>query len=200
LLRTFGTDHGVVVTGVQPDGPANKAGLQQGDVILAINGQPVKDGDDLVSKVAGTPVGDTLTIRYLRDRQEREAQVVIGDRSQVFADILGAGNEEGSPEAGSTEAKFGITIQNLTPELANRLGLEESRGVLVTSVDSDSLAEEVGMQRGDVILELNHQPVSKVDDVLRIQRGLKPKTDVVFLVQRTQQGQTLSLYLAGTLP
>ncbi|MBI4464531.1 MAG: Do family serine endopeptidase [Acidobacteria bacterium] len=199
LLRTFGADQGVVITGVQPDGPAQKAGLKQGDVILSVDGEPIHDGDDLVSKVASTPVGKSVTIRYLRDRKEQEAKVVIEDRSQVFADILGTpeGGREGESEG--TEAKFGITIQNMTPEMANRLGLNEAKGVVVTSVDPDSFAEEIGMERGDVLLELNHQPVTKVEDVLRIQRSLQPNSDVVFLVQRTQQGQTVSLYLAGTL-
>ena len=200
LLRSFGTDHGVVITGVQPDGPAAKAGLKQGDVILSVEGTPVKDGDDLVSKVASASVGKTITVRYLRNRKEEEAKVVIGDRQKVFADLLNPGEKQGGSEPGGTEAKFGISIQNITPETATRLGLDEARGVLVTSVDDNSLAEEIGMQRGDVIWEINQQPVNKVDDVLRVQRGLKPKSDVVFLVHRNQRGQSLTLYLAGTLP
>jgi serine protease Do len=200
LLRSFGADHGVVITGVQADGPASKAGLKQGDVILSLNGTAVKDGDDLVSRVAGTPVGDSLTIRYMRDHKEQEAKVVIGDRSKVFADLLGPKEEEGQPGKEATEAKFGITIQNLTPEAATRLGLGDVKGVLVTSVDPDSFAEEVGLERGDVIVQINQQPVGKVDDVLRIQKSLKPKADAVFLVQRSQRGQSLTLYLAGTLP
>ena len=200
LLRSFGADHGVVITGVQADGPASKAGLKQGDVILSINGQAVKDGDDLVSKVAGTPVGESISIRYMRDHKEQDGKVVIGDRSKIFADLLGSGEEQGQSEKEGTEAKFGITIQNLTQESANRLGLGDAKGVLVTSVDNGSFAEEIGLQRGDLIQQINQQPVNKVDDVLRIQRSLKPKSDVVFLVTRNQQNQSLTLYLAGTLP
>ncbi len=201
LLRSFGADHGVVITGVQADGPAAKAGLKQGDVILAINGTAIKDGDDLVSRVAETPVGSTITVKYMRDHKEQETKITIGDRSKVFADLLGNNQEEGQPEKEGTEAKFGITIQNITPESANRLGLgSDVKGVLVTSVDNDSFAEDVGLERGDVIMQINQQPVSKVDDVLKIQRSLKPKSDVVFLVQRNQRGQSATLYLAGTLP
>src|SRR3990172_2883182 len=134
------------------------------------------------------------------ERKEKEKELIIADRSKVLADILNPEEQESSEEAGGTEAKFGISIQNLTSEMANRLGLDEVRGVVVTSVDTDSFAEEIGMERGDVILELNHQPVNKVEDVLRIQRSLNPKSDVVFLIQRSQRGQTASLYLAGTLP
>ncbi len=200
LLRSFGADHGVVITGIQADGPAAKAGLKQGDVIVSLNGQPVKDGDDLVSRVAATPVGDSVAVRYMRDHKDQETKVVIGDRSKVFADILGSNEDSGQPEKEGTEAKFGITIQNITPEAANRLGLGDVKGVLVTSVDNDSFSEEIGVQRGDVITQINQQPVTKVDDVLKIQRTLKPKSDVVFLVQRNQRGQSLTLYLAGTLP
>jgi serine protease Do len=201
LLRSFGADHGVVVTGVQNDGPAAKAGLKQGDVIVSLNGTPIKDGDDLVAKVAATPVGDGVTVRYIRDRKELETKVTIGDRSKVFADLLGTSEEEGQPEKEGTEAKFGVTIQNITPESAGRLGLgADVKGVLVTNVDNDSFAEEIGVQRGDVVVQINQQPVTKVDDVLRIQRSLKPKSDVVFLIQRSQRGQSITLYLAGTLP
>jgi serine protease Do len=200
LLRSFGADHGVIVTKVEPDGPASRAGLEQGDVIISMDGKPIKDGDDLVARVAETPVGRTVSVRYLRDKKEQETKLVIGDRSEVFAGQFGPDEPEEPGESGSTDVKFGISIQNLTPDIVGRLGLSANSGVLVTSVDANSFAEEVGLQRGDVILEVNHQAVSKVDDVLRIQRDLAPKSDVVFLVQRNQGGDTTSLYLAGTLP
>jgi serine protease Do len=200
LLRSFGAEHGVVITYVQPDGPAEQAGLKQGDVITAIDGQPVKDGDDLVGKVAETPVGQSVAIKYLRDRKEHDAKIEIGDRTKVFADMLGGGDEDNPSQPAGTEAKFGISIQNITSDIAGRMGLTENKGVLVTSVESDSFADDIGLERGDVIMEVNHQPVSKVEDVLRIQRSLKPKSDVIFLVQRSQQGQQMSRYLAGTLP
>ena len=200
LLRTFGTDHGVIVTSVQADGPAAKAGLKQGDVIIAVDGEQIKDGDALVAKVSATPVGQSVSIRFLRDKKEQDVKVEIADRSRVFADQLGMSEEEESTEQGGTDAKFGISIQNITPEVAGRLGLSENKGVLVTSVDPDSFADEIGLQRGDVIMQVNHQIVSKVDDVLRIQRNLKSGADVVFLVQRNQMGHSASMYLAGTLP
>jgi len=200
LLRSFGADHGVVITGIQSGGPADKAGLKQGDVILSVDGDPVQNGDELVSKVASTPVGKEVTVRYVRNQKEEQTQLVIEDRSEVFASLLNPDQSEGSAGRESPEAKFGISIQNLTPESANRLGMQDSKGVLVTSVDNDSFAEEVGLQRGDVIQEINQQSVNNVNDVLRIQRGLSPKSDVVFLINRNQRGQAVTLYLAGTLP
>lgn len=200
LLRSFGAESGIVITGIQPGGPAEAAGLKQGDVILSVNGKPVKNGDDLISVVAAAPVGERVTVRYLRNKQEEETSVVIGDRSKVFAGLLNPTEGQGSPSTEGAEAKFGISIQNITPEMASRLGLDGTQGVLVTSVETNSFAEEVGLQRGDVILQVNQQPVNRVDDVLRIQRGLPPKADVVFLVRRGQGNQSVTLYLAGTLP
>ena len=200
LLRTFGAESGVVVTGIQPDGPAEAAGLMQGDVIVSVNGNPVEDGDSLIAIVAASPVGRPVAVRYLRDKQEQETSVVIGDRTEVFAGRLNPGTGSDQPATEDTEAKFGISIQNITPEIASRLGIEQNQGVLVTSVDTNSFAEEVGLQRGDVIQELNHQSVSRVEDVLRIQRGLTARSDVVFMVRRTQGTQSMTLYLAGTLP
>ena len=200
LLRSFGTDHGVVITAVQPDGPADQAGLKQGDVILSIDGESIKNGDDLVSKVANTAIGQTVAVMYLRDKKQHEAKIEIGDRMKVFADQLGGGDQEENAQPGSTDVKFGISIQNITSDVASRLGLSDTKGVLVTAVDSDSFAEDIGLERGDVILQVNHQAVSKVDDVLRIQKSLKSGADVVFLVQKMQQGQPSTKYLAGTLP
>jgi len=102
--------------------------------------------------------------------------------------------EEGAP------AKFGISIQNITPDIASRMGLGDSKGVLVSNVESDSFADEIGLRRGDVILSINHKEVNKVDDLLSVQKSLGPKTDVVFLIKRVSGGQSTTSYLAGTLP
>lgn len=200
LLRSFGASHGVVITGIQPDGPAEKAGLKQGDVILSIDGEQINDGDGLIAKVAGAPVGESVTIRFVRNREEQETELIIGDRSKVFADILGTEEGYGPSEQEDTEAKFGISIQNVTPEIASQLGIDGTRGVVVTAVDRDSFADEVGLRRGDVILEINQQRVDGVNDVVRIQRDLHSGSDVVFLIQRNRRGRTETMYLADTLP
>jgi serine protease Do len=200
LLRSLGASHGVVVTMVQPNGPAEKAGMKQGDVILAINGHDIKDGDDLVATVADTPVGQSIDVKLMRDRKEQTLKLVIGDRTKVFADRLGGGEAEAEGGEESAPAKFGISIQNITPETASRMGLGDSKGVLVSNVESDSFADDIGMRRGDVILSVNHKEVNKVDDLLAIQKSLGPKSDVVFLIKRVAGGQSTTSYLAGTLP
>ncbi|MBI2818724.1 MAG: Do family serine endopeptidase [Acidobacteria bacterium] len=199
LLRSFGAEHGVVITSVQPDGPAAKAGLQQGDVITSINGSPVNTTDDLLSKVAALPVGESTTIGYIRDKKEQKTTLMVGDRGKMLAGLSGSDATQGGGDKEGTKAKFGISVQNLTPRMAQQMGLESSSGVVVSNVAGSSFAEEIGLQRGDVITEINHQPVKNVDDLLRIQQDLKPGSDVVFLVERTQMGRSTSLYLAGTL-
>ena len=200
LLRSLGASHGVVVTMVQPNGPAEKAGMKQGDVILSINGRDIKDGDDLVATVADTPVGQSVDVKIMRDRKEQNIKLAIGDRTKVFADRLGGGSTEEESNEESAPAKFGISIQNITPETASRMGLGDSKGVLVSNVESDSFADDIGMRRGDVILSVNHKDVNKVDDLLAIQKSLGPKADVVFLIKRVAGGQSTTSYLAGTLP
>ncbi|HWP86210.1 MAG TPA: Do family serine endopeptidase [Terriglobia bacterium] len=199
LLRSFGAEHGVVITSVQPGGPADEAGLKQGDVIVAINDSPIHSPDDLLAQVAALPVGEKATVRYIRDKKEQSTQLVPGDRAEMLAEQGGGGTPFGGGRPG-TPAKFGISVQNLTPQIARQMGLEsDARGVVVSSVDEASFAEEIGLRRGDVILEINHEPVRSVEDVLRLQRNLKSGSDVVFLVKRMQLGQTATLYLAGTL-
>jgi serine protease Do len=200
LLRSLGAEHGVVISSVQPDGPAEKAGLKQGDVITAVNDTEVRDGDDLVSTIADTAVGTSVRIQFVRDKTEQEAEVVIGDRALVFADRFGGQEERSTAPTETTDVKFGVSIQNITADIAGRLGITQDNGVLVAAVDVDGFAEDIGMQRGDVILQVNHQPVRQVDDVLRIQRTLQSGDDVVFLVQRSLQGVAQEHYLAGTLP
>jgi serine protease Do len=199
LLRSFGADHGVVITSVQPGGPADEAGFKQGDVIVSINGSPIQETDDLLAKVAELPVGKPATIGYIRDKKEQQTQLTVGDRGELLAGRSDSDALPGGSGQDATKAKFGISVQNLTPRLAEQMGLENSNGVVVSAVASASFAEEIGLQRGDVIKEINHEPVNNVDELLRIQQNLKPGSDVVFLIERTQMGQSTTMYLAGTL-
>jgi serine protease Do len=200
LLRSFGAKEGVVITSVHDDGPADAAGLKQGDVIVAINGTTITDGDKLVSTIAALPVGAKASVRYIRNRKEQQATIAIGDRARMLADMTGSDDGEGSAEErDATKARFGISIQNLTPAMVRQMGLEEAKGVVVSNVESSSFADEVGLRSGDVIIEINQQPVTKVEDVIKIQENLKTGSDVVFLVRRSEGGRSAPLYLAGTL-
>ncbi len=199
-LRVYGAKEGVLISNVMPGSPADKGGLKSGDVILAVDGAPIQNGNDLVTKISETPVGNKVRIRFLRDGKEQETSVAVGDRAEIFKDRLGE-PEESRGEKEQGEGKFGISIQNLTSELANRLGIRETEGVVVMEVDSGGFAEDAGLQRGDIIVEINRKPVRSVTDVRAIQRDLKSGDDVVFRVLRRGRGGAMqSFFLAGTLP
>ncbi len=202
-LRVYaGNREGVLVSRVLADRPAEKAGVQPGDVILSVDGTPTPSGNDLVAKISETPIGQTVKLHLLRDGKELDLKVPVGDRTEVL-DETGKGGPD-KPENEPQEAgavKFGIQIQNMSSELAGRMGISGAEGVAVMDVDSDSFAEDIGLQKGDVILEINRKPVKNTDDVRNIQKTLKSGNDVAFKVMRRGPGSRTSTYfLAGQLP
>src|SRR5229473_6727966 len=157
-LKELGANNGgVVIMGVEPGSPAEKAGLKGGDVITSVNGRPVKTGNDLVNPIAQAPIGSKIKIEYVRQNQKgepekREAAAVVEDRARVFPNVAGRmGDQPG--EAAPSE--FGLHVEELTPERGHRVGVEGQKGVLVTEVDPASFAEDLGFGRGDVITEIN---------------------------------------------
>jgi serine protease Do len=205
-LRVFGAKQGGVIIGeIQAGGPAEKAGLKSEDVITAINGKPVKNGEELVSIVADSAVGAVLKLTVLRGGKEMQVPVTVGDRAEVFKELLAENREEGGERREGTEVMFGITVSNLTRDQRQQWEFNESAGVLVTAVEPGSFAEDIGLVRNDVITAINRKPVLTVQDVRAIQRELKSGADVAFEVMRrdgarTRQGPWRRLFLGGTLP
>ncbi len=207
VYKALGLQGGVLIESVEAGGPAEKGGIKSEDVIIAMNGKSVKDGDDLVNRVAETPVGTTVTLTIDRAGKKSDHQVTIEDRTKVFANnprVRGDDFEEPSRSEG-TQAKFGISIRNLADSERDQMGLQDRRGVVVTRVENGSFAEEIGVTARDVIVSINRQTVNSVDDVKRIQATLKSGDAVAFRVMRRvggmgQSGQWQSLFVAGTLP
>jgi serine protease Do len=206
LLMALGkVNEGVFVQSVAPGGPAEKAGLRESDIITTVNGKPVRDGNHLVSIVSSTPVGTTVTLGVLRGGKKQDFPVVIGNLAQVFPDRFGDPEDRESVKPEGTTVSFGMEIQNLTESRRQTLGLREASGVLVTAVDPNSFAEDVGLRENMVITSINQQAVNSTDDVKRIQATLKPGDAVAFRVlrgARNAQGRTEwnANFLAGTLP
>jgi serine protease Do len=205
LLRAYGADHGVFVQSVAPGGPAEKAGLKEEDIITGINGQPVHDGNELVEKITQTPIGSSLTVQVLRGGKKQDFPIVVADLAKVFPDRFGGGRgrEESGPAEGSTTARFGISIENLTDARRQSMGLKEQAGVLISEVVPNSFAEDIGLQAKDVLTAINKQPVRSVEDVKRLQGTLKPGDAVAFRVLRPTGGRNPDwqpAFLAGTLP
>ena len=206
LLRSFGADHGVVVSGVEPNSPADRAGLKLGDVIVSADGKPIKDGDEVVAIVSDTDIGRKIKIEYLRDKKVSSAQIEVADRNKIVAENQPAAAEkegEQNVEA-SGGGVLGLSVRNLTreqaQEIATQLHLKSAQGVLVTDTATDGFASELGLQRGDVILSINQKPVATVDDFNRTQAQLKSGADVVLLVARHTQGAFSTLFLADRMP
>jgi serine protease Do len=200
LLKSNGVKEGVFIEQVPAGGPADKAGLKSEDIIVAVNGQPIRNGGELVERVTSTPIGNTLNVTVLRDRKKTDFKVVVADLAHVFPEQFGAGKEEEAGPAEGTQALFGIGIENLTDARRENIGIKQ-HGVLIDSVEPNSFSEDIGMRKGDVILEINRQPVRTTDDVKRIQQTLKPGEAVAFHVMRqVGRNEWAPQYLAGSLP
>jgi serine protease Do len=198
IARIYGS--GVTVSNVISGSPADEAGLKIGDTITSVDGKDVKSGDDLVADIASRKPGSKAKLAFVRNGKKQDATVTIADRSKLFAARLGEEDENQSEEAPKA-SKFGVTVRSITPDLADRLSIAAGKGVVVQDVKQGSFAEDLGLNRGDVILEVNKQPVNSPDDFTKIEASLKSGQDVVFLVRprgaRTQDG---TIFLAGTLP
>lgn len=202
IARVYGVHSGVTVSSVVSGSPADKGGIQVGDTIISVDGKPVKNGDELVADIASQHPGAKVTLGYMRNGQKRDTTITVADRAKLFAARLGEGQENGE-DNGPKESKLGITVHSVTSDLADRLQITAGKGVLVQDVKPGSFAEDIGLNRGDLILEVNKQPVNNEDDFSRIESSLKSGQDVVFLVRPRGAGgnnQEGTIFLAGTLP
>jgi serine protease Do len=207
LLKSYGATQGVFVSRVTPGTPAAKAGIKEEDIITSFNGKPVANGDDLVALVSQTPVGAQAPITVLREGKPINLTIGVVDRGELLTrdngGPAGSESEGGGPE--SQNVKLGISVRALRPADRDSMNLQESGGVLVADVDSGSFGDDLGLQRGDVLMAINRQPVNSPDDVKRIAGTLKQGQAVAFKVMRsagqTQNGtaQWQPLFLAGTL-
>jgi serine protease Do len=158
---------GAVVQSVAPDSAANKAGLEPGDVIVGWAGKPVNSRDELVRMVVNTKPGTTVPVRVIRDRMERTISITV-DELDLEAETNSARNgREPDGPVQETSSSFGITLQNITPEIARRLRMENRRGAVVTEVEQGSPAARAGMQPGDVIVRVGQQAVETAADAQR---------------------------------
>ncbi len=200
IARVYGAGSGVTVSSVVAGSPADTAGLKVGDTITTVDGHKVTKGAELVAEIAARKPGSKVTVSFLRNGKQQETTVTIADRAKLFAARLGEdkGNEDDSTPK---QSKLGITVRKLTPEMAERLDMHAGKGVIVQEVKPGSFAEDINLGRGDVILEVNKQPVNSEEDFAKVESSLKSGQDVVFLVR--PRGSTASdgtIFMAGTLP
>ena len=206
LIKSAGVSEGVFVESVPAGGPADKAGLKDGDVIVAVNGKSIHDGTDLVNIVSNTPVGTPVTLSAVRDGKRNDYKVVIGDRNQVNPEQSGKEQASGSGKSGGTSVSFGMSVQPLTDLRRQNLGIKESGGLEVIDVEPGSFAEDIRLAAGDILLTINNKPLNSVQDLKEQQAKLKPGDAVAFKVMSAmpdafgRRGNWTSTYRAGELP
>ncbi|MFZ0808124.1 MAG: Do family serine endopeptidase [Candidatus Sulfotelmatobacter sp.] len=200
ITRVYGTGSGVTISSVVPGTPADQAGLKVGDTITTVDGKKVSKGADLVADIASRKIGSKVTLGFVRNGKTQEAAVTIADRAKLFAARLGDDQESEDSNA-PKQSKMGVTVRKVTPEMADRLDIPSGRGVIVQDVKPGSFADDIDLGRGDIILEINKQPVNSEDDFAHIEASLKSGQDVVLLVrQRGSTKQDGTIFKAGTLP
>jgi serine protease Do len=200
IARVYGSGSGVPISSVVAGSPADQAGLKVGDTITTVDGKKVSKGTELVADIASRKPGSKVNLGFIRNGKPQDASVTIADRSKLFAARLGE-DQENEDESSPKQSKFGVTVRKLTPEMADRLDMPAGKGVIVQDVKPNSFAEDVNLGRGDVILEINKQPVNSEEDFTRIESQLKSGQDVVFLVRpRGATRQDGTIFDAGTLP
>jgi serine protease Do len=178
LAENFGLDRpiGALVGQVVLESPADKAGLKAGDVIIEYNGREVSQMSMLPAMVAGTKVGEKASLVFIRDGKKQNITVEIGrldDDTAIMADT----------ETG-TSKKLGLTVQELTPKLAESLGIDETQGVIVTDIQSGSAAAEAGIERGDILLEINRKKIESLADYKQALQEAQEKNSVLLLIKR----------------
>ena len=175
---------GALVSDVLKATPAERAGLKRGDVIIRYNGREVTNASQLRNLVAETAVGQKLRLAIIRDRKELELEVRIDEQPKDAA-ALDTGPDGKAPD---NTALAGLDVQELTPDLAERLGLPRgAAGMVVTQVEGGSAAEAAGVRSGDVIVEINRQGFKTMEDYRKVVRSLKAGESVLLLLSRNGQ-------------
>lgn len=200
VQRMYGFQNGVMVSTVTPNAGASKAGLQANDIIVSIDGSPIKNGDDLVADISARKVGSSVKLGYIRDGKQNTANVEIGDRAKLYANLNNGDDSEDSttqePDAG--QGKLGITVSAVPSALATKLGVKG--GVVVTTVRPGSFADEISLGKGLIITAINKKQVTDETSYRSIVSGLKSGDDVVFVVRFPNSTNPGNSYLGGTLP
>jgi serine protease Do len=180
LAKSFGltVTQGALVSSVVEESPAAKAGVRPGDVIVQFDGKPIDGPRALPPLVALTEVGRTVSMTVLRDGAEQTLRLTVGNLSDSQVARASTGDR-------LMAERLGIGLQELTPELARRLGVKDDNGVVVTEVKPDSPAAQAGLASGDVIREVNRLPVRALEDVEKgMSRGGAEAKQVLLRVER----------------
>jgi serine protease Do len=180
------TDSGALVSQVTPGGPAEKAGIRRGDVIVSFGDQPIKDMNDLPFLVAKSEVGKKVPVTVIRKGEKRTFQVTIGQMKEEE-------EAEVPMEETGIAPDLGLSLENLSPELASRFKIPEQTGVLITKVEQGSAADQAGLRPGDVVLEVEQEEVRSSQEFTSKMAAYPRGQAALLLINR--KGTTLYLTL-----
>ncbi len=185
LAKSFGLKKikGALVSSVNEGDPAEKAGVKAGDIIVEFDGKEIATYHDLPRIVANTPPDKKVKLKVIRNGKEVVLNVKLGELKEEKLAKKDAHEESG---------KLGLTVKEITPDIAGRFGIEDSSGVIIVSVKAGSPADNAGLRRGDVIKEINHNEVTDLKDYLKALDNLKKSDVVLFRILRGRG----SLYIA----
>ena len=192
LARSFHVQNmtGALVSNISDDSPASHSNLKTGDVIVEINGQPVKDANDLRLKIGNMSPGTNVTFKVMRNGTPMNVSMTLGETpTEQAQNTLQRGQRN---SGGSAEALQGVTVENLTPDVARQLQIPSATlGVVVDSVSASSKAAEANLQQGDVIVQVNHRPVANTQEFREAVNGTSKDEPILLLVNRN--GNTIFL-------
>jgi serine protease Do len=189
---------GALISQVTPGGPAEKAGLKMGDIVTAIEGKPVTTGDELTMAVIARSPGSNVTLDIVRDGKPNKVNITLGQRPNGMDwDQNKQGNDNTDDNDNDTSSNGnvtvrGITVENMTPEIAQQINVPAStKGVVVDDVDQGSPAADASLGKGVVIIAVNRQPVSNVNDFKRLMNAAKGKAALLTINVGGQTGFTV---------
>jgi serine protease Do len=166
---------GAVVSGVTPDSPGSKAGLQTGDVITAFNGKPVSDAGELQMETSQKQPGDTIHLEVMRDGKTLDLSVTL--------ESVNGGHEQVVAQDGNGKGRWGLGLADLTPDVRQQIQAPESvHGAVIQNVRSGSAADDAGLQRGDIIISVNRKPTATASDVAQQLSSVPKGQDALVLV------------------
>jgi serine protease Do len=176
-------DNGALVADVTSGGPAYKAGIERGDVIISFDGQEISEMKELPYLVASTPVGKVVKVEVIRRGKHKSLEVKIGKLKE----------EQAEEELTEEVSDLGMTVNEITPELERQFSLSDESGLVVVQVENNSPAELAGLRRGDVIVEIDQEPMKDLDEYSKKIRQYKKGDTILFLVRRREATLYLTL-------
>jgi serine protease Do len=181
LAKSFDLEStkGVLIAQVLEGGPADKAGLKRGDVVISYGGQDITDAESLRNKVADTVIGKEVKVTVLREGERVDLTVKIGSQQQAI-ELLSA----------SLKKRLGVVVRPVTAKEAEKYGLDEGEGVAIKSLEESGLLAKAGFEVNDIILEINGRPVNGVEGFVSLVNELKPNQKIILFALDQRTGQT----------